>query len=35
MTDLLDTIDWSSLECLNAKPDKGIENALKQVDVDL
>lgn len=29
--DLLEQIDWSSLECLNASPDHSINNALKQV----
>ena len=29
--DLLDSVDWKSVECLNAKPDRPLENALKQV----
>lgn len=29
--DLLDFIDWSSVECLNQKPDKELANAIKQV----
>lgn len=31
MTDLLEHIEWKSVECLNAKPSKSIGNALKQV----
>jgi len=30
MTDLLDSIDWSAVECLNQNPAHGVENALKQ-----
>jgi hypothetical protein len=30
MADLQQYIDWSGVECLNAKPDHGIGNALKQ-----
>ena len=29
--DLLDSVDWSQVECLNALPDKPLANALKQV----
>ncbi|CAI7798668.1 unnamed protein product [Closterium sp. NIES-54] len=28
--DLLDCIDWPSVECLNAKPGKSVDNAIKQ-----
>jgi hypothetical protein len=31
MTDMLSFIDLKNAECLNAKPGKGLENALKQV----
>ena len=30
-TDLIEQIDWKSVECLNAHPDHGVNNALKQV----
>uniref|UniRef100_A0A061S3X8 Pith domain-containing protein n=1 Tax=Tetraselmis sp. GSL018 TaxID=582737 RepID=A0A061S3X8_9CHLO len=30
LTDLLDYIDWSSVECLNQQPGKELSNALKQ-----
>ena len=29
--ELLDYISWPSVECLNAQPDHGAANALKQV----
>jgi PITH domain len=31
MADLLDSIEWRAVECLNANPAHGVENALKQV----
>lgn len=31
MTDLLDIIEWSCVECLNQNPSRNIGNALKQV----
>ncbi len=33
MTDLLDMIDWSCVECLNQNPSHSLNNALKQVCV--
>ena len=33
MGDLLDHVDWRALQALNAKPEKGADNALKQVGV--
>jgi hypothetical protein len=30
MADLLDSIEWRAVECLNANPAHGVENALKQ-----
>ncbi len=30
-TDIIDQIDWKSLECLNASSEHGVNNALKQV----
>eukprot|EP00951_Prasinocladus_malaysianus_P001584 scaffold10908_cov33-Prasinocladus_malaysianus.AAC.1 len=29
-SDLLDYIDWSSIECLNQSPDRDLANAIKQ-----
>ena len=29
--DLLEFIDWSSVECLNQQPEHSVQNALKQV----
>ena len=29
--DLLEQVDWKSLECLNASPEHSVNNALKQV----
>ena len=34
MVDLLDMIEWPSVECLNQHPSHNIGNALKQVDMD-
>ena len=31
MTDVLDFIDWSCVECLNQSPSHSLNNALKQV----
>lgn len=31
MTDVLDFIDWSCVECLNQNPSHSLNNALKQV----
>ena len=31
MTDVLDMIDWSCVECLNQNPSHSLNNALKQV----
>lgn len=31
MSDLIEYIDWSSVECLNAQPNKGCDRILKQV----
>lgn len=31
MSDLLEFVEWPAVEALNAKPDKGVGNALKQV----
>ena len=31
MADLLDSIEWRAVECLNANPAHGVENAFKQV----
>jgi hypothetical protein len=35
MSDLLESVDWSGVECLNAKPDHGLDRALKQVRASL
>lgn len=32
-TDIIDQIEWKSLECLNASPEHGVNNALKQVNL--
>jgi hypothetical protein len=31
MADLLEFVEWPAVEALNAKPDKSLANALKQV----